>query len=181
MSNRNPKRLPAGVACLLLVLASAAPAGIENPGTVDGGGGRTAAGNCVLDSSVGGISGIAASAVSGVVARQGFIGQLAETTQLVVFASPGVIAEGGTVRLSGLAVLDDTTVTALAGSNIQWCAPVFPLAGIAPVGLATAATVSTNTSGMVTGTYLGVTGFVAVLVLDRGSDVRFEGTVYSIR
>jgi len=95
---------------------------------------------------------------------------LTEVTNVLVIASPAAMNEGGVLQLTGLAGLDDATVSALAGSNILWAAPGFPVASITPAGAATAAVVWSNTSGVVTGSYLGVNGSGLVLVLDSDPD-----------
>jgi len=91
-------------------------------------------------------------------------------TQLFVLATPAAVNEGGALQLSGVATLDDDTVTVLAGSNIVWLTPVYPFASVTAEGQATAALVWSNTTGSVTGQYLGVAGVGSVRVLDSNPD-----------
>ena len=136
--------------------------------TLDGGGQRIASASYTMDGSIGGIGGI--SSAGGDTAKNGYIGQLTEVTNLLVIASPAVTNECCVLQLSGLAALDDATVSSLDGSNILWAVPGFPIALITPAGAATAAAVWSNTCGVVAGACLGVTGSVLVLVLDSSPD-----------
>ena len=53
---------------------------------------------------------------------------------------------------------------------VQWQTPPAPIASIGPDGLATAGIVCQDTVGVVTGSYLGVSGWVSILVLDSDPD-----------
>lgn len=136
--------------------------------TLDAGGQRVTGGNIVMDASLGGIGGVATGGV--VTAKQGYIGQLTDVTNLTITATPASVNEGGTVQLVGLARLDDATALAVAGSNIVWRPVVYPVSALSPDGQATASTVYSSTTGIVTGAYLGVSGTGTFLVLDNNSD-----------
>ena len=85
-------------------------------------------------------------------------------------ATPTAVNESETSQLSGLAGLDDATVITIEGSNVVWIAPVYPVGTIGPDGQATLATVYADTSGTVTGQYLGVAGSTVILVMDSIPD-----------
>jgi hypothetical protein len=136
--------------------------------TTDSGGQRATSASYTMDGSIGGIGGISSAPADST--KNGYIGQLTEVTNLFVIALPSSVNEGSSLQLSGLAGLDDATVLALAGSNIVWTTPGFPIASISPAGAATAAIVWSNTSGVVTGTYLGINGSGMMLVLDGNPD-----------
>jgi hypothetical protein len=136
--------------------------------TVDGGGQRTASANYTMDGSVGGIGNI--STGGGIALKGGYVGQLTEVTNLAITAAPGSVSEGGSSQLSGIAGLDDATVVAVEGSNIVWSAPVYPISAVGADGVASAAIVYDNASGVVTGRYLGVAGSGLILVLNGNPD-----------
>lgn len=138
--------------------------------TTDGGGQRVTNASYTIDGSIGGIGGISSNASPPEAAKHGYIGQLTEITNLSVTASPPSPAEEATSQLGGIAGLDDGTVTLTDGSNILWSGPCYPIASINSAGLATAATVFSNTAGSVTGVYQGITGTVTLLVLDSNPD-----------
>lgn len=136
--------------------------------TIDGGGRRTASANYTMDGSVGGIGGI--SSASADTAKDGYIGQLTEVVSVTVTSTPNIVNENGTSQLSGKATMDDSTVSALAGSDVAWNGPVYPLASIDGSGLATAAAVYATTNGTFTGFYLGGSGSGILAVIDSNPD-----------
>jgi hypothetical protein len=160
----------------LVSVATAVYAGSRSGGgytlndTTDGGGLRATNANYAIDGSIGGIGGISSNASPAETAKHGYIGQLTDIKNLAVSASPPSPNEEATSQLGGIAGLDDGTVTLMEGSNILWRGPCYPIASISPAGLATAATVYSNTAGSVTGVYLGATGTVTLLVLDSSPD-----------
>lgn len=159
------------VALLAGALVQSAAAAGETPcATLDAGGCRVTGGGVTIDGSLGGIGGLAIddSAVQSL--RHGYIGQLTDVTTLTVTAVPGAVNEGDSCQLVAVAGLDDATALAVAGGEIAWAVPVHPLAGIAADGQATAALVCSNTPGVASGGYLGVSGAGALLVLDRDPD-----------
>lgn len=155
---------------LVWAAAQAGTADVQTCGTVDAGGQRVTCADVTVDGSLGGIGGISSDAGTAQTAKHGYIGQLTEVTNLAVTASLSSVNEGGVCQLTGVARLDDASVLALAGSNIVWLAHAHPVAGIAAVGQATASLVWSNTTGIVTGVYLGVTGSGTFLVLDSHPD-----------
>jgi hypothetical protein len=102
--------------------------------------------------------------------KSGFAGQLVEATNVAVTAAPSYVNESETEQLGDTAGQDDGTVSALNGSEIQWVPPVYPIAVLTPAGTITAAVVYADTAGAVTGAYVGVTGSVALVVLDSSPD-----------
>lgn len=136
--------------------------------TLDGGGQRATSANYTMDSSLGGVGGVSSN--NETTSRIGYIGQLTETTSLTVTATPTTVNETTTTQLSGTALMDDDTVTALTGSEIAWTAPTWPLDGITAGGIATAAAVYANTPATLNGSYLGVAGSGSLQVLDTLAD-----------
>lgn len=154
---------------LNLMLAVAAGA-LEHQSTVDSGGCRSsdAGATCTNDGSIGGIGGVARAEESS--ARAGYIGQLTEAASLSISASPSSVGESVSTQLGGSAVMDDDSVTLLAGSEIRWDAAEWPLSGIDSDGTATAALVYMDTSASVSGSYLDAEGSGSVLVEDTIAD-----------
>ena len=156
------------VSFVLTCYALSGPAATTVTSSVDGGGGASGAGATVNDGCIGGCVGV--SAAGATAARHGYAGQLAEPASLALKGSPGTLGEGAASQLSGAAVLDDDTLTALAGSDIVWGVCAYPLASLDPAGLATASLVYSNTAAEVRGTYLGVPGMATLQVLDTLAD-----------
>ena len=140
--------------------------------SVDGGGQRATSANYTMDGSVGGIASISTVASPPETVAGGYIGQLTEVASLTVTGTPAWVNEGATSQLSGMATLDDATVVALAGADVNWSSSgvPYPLSGIDASGVATAASVYQNTPATVTGYYLGVTSNATVQVLDSNPD-----------
>jgi hypothetical protein len=136
--------------------------------TTDSGGQRATSANYTADGSIGGIGGISTGTTQTL--KSGYIGQLTEVTNVTVVASPASANENDTLQLTGVAMLDDATMTTLAGNEISWATPGFPVASISPAGLATTTAVCSNTWGVVSGAFLGVNGSGLVLVLDSNPD-----------
>lgn len=166
-------RMNLGVAGLamgvILSCAAIAPAAsVLVTGTVDGGGQRATNATITLDCSIGGIGGVSTAGI--VTAKSGYIGQLSETTNLNLTADLNPVNEGGSSQLGGIALQDDSTVTVLVGSNINWSVPAFPAAGITLAGQISLTNVYADTSLIVTGSYLGVMGAGTLLVMDSNPD-----------
>lgn len=159
-----------GWSVLLAALAGvfAAAASELVTATVDSGGGRSSSANYTLDASIGGIGGI--SLGGDATARLGYCGQLTEVATLSVTGTPAQVPETSTTQLSGTATLDDDTHTALAGSEIAWAIPTWPIAQISASGVASAAVVYANLPATVNGSYGGVPGSASLLVLDMFPD-----------
>lgn len=153
---------------LAVLVAGTAWAAQSSPNTLTGGGGLSVAGNATVGATIGDWAGVAATSSGGnVVLKPGFIGQLREVTGITLTANPDIVAGGGTTQLSGLAMLDDDTVLVLAGRDVAWATPIWPLDVITGEGLASAAVVETFVPAPFTGTYLGVVGQGSVQVVAR--------------
>lgn len=156
------------IGATLLALASYAlttfAASVITTSTIDGGGLRTTSANYAMDGSVGDIGGI--SSASADTAKNGYIGQLTEVVSVSATGTPASVNEGATSQLSGTATLDDTTVTALTGSDIDWGFVTYPFQSVDGNGVLTAAAnVYASPVGTVSGYYLGSTGNASVQVL----------------
>jgi hypothetical protein len=132
--------------------------------SVDGGGQRSTSASYTMDGSLGGIAGIEGSGAD--TNKAGYIGQLTEVVSMTATGTPATINQGATSQLTGTATLDDTTVTALAGSDITWNTVTYPFQSVDGNGLLTAAAnVYANPVGNVYGSYLGTTSNASVQVL----------------
>jgi hypothetical protein len=117
-----------------------------------------------LDGSVGGIDGISSASVD--TAKNGYIGQLSEVISVSVTGTPATVNENATSQLSGAATLDDSSVSALSGSDIAWGFFAYPIQSITGSGLLTAvANVYSAPLGTFNGSYLGTAGTNSVTVL----------------
>jgi hypothetical protein len=117
-----------------------------------------------MDGSIGGIDGI--SGGSSDTNKNGYIGQLTEVVSLVVTAAPSSVSDTATAQLSGTATLDDNSVLALSGADVDWSSPniPYPILSINGSGLLSPASVYANTPGVVDGYYLGATNSAGLLV-----------------
>ena len=148
--------------CLLLAVA---PAAELTTAVLDGGGQRVESANYTIDGSITGVAGISASPGDEQVARHGYIGQLTDVVVLELAGSPHEVDEESTTQLTGLAVNDDDTITAVPGDQVAWDQPDWPLDLIGANGLALASIVYENTLGSFAGSWRGVTGDGEVLVV----------------
>jgi hypothetical protein len=123
-----------------------------------------------MHGSLSGISGISTTVSPPVTVRQGYIGQLYEVTSLVVTAVPAVVSEVSISQLGATATLDDGTILVVAGSNVSWGAISYPIASISASGLVTPSAVYADTTGTVSGYYLGASNTLSLLVLDANPD-----------
>ncbi len=160
---------------IFILLALLAPCAGEAVGgitaaAIDCGGQRIVGGNYTIDGSIGGIGGITSNASAVSTLKAGYLGQLTEVTNLAIVASPASVNEGGGSQLGGVARLDDGTLTLLTGTDVVWSAPVYPIGSISAGGVATALTVYADTPASGSGSYLGVTGSWAFLVLNSNPD-----------
>lgn len=138
--------------------------------SLDGGGGRSGAGNCTNDGCIGGIAGISTVVSPQETVKAGYLGQLSEVGSLSVTGTPASVNEGGTSQLGGAATMDDDTITALTGSEVTWNAPSSPVSSISASGLALTTNVYQDTAGNFSGRYYGVLGSGSLLVLDSLPD-----------
>ena len=138
--------------------------------TTDGGGLRTASASYTMDGSIGGIGGISSAASPAETLKAGYLGQLTEVSSVAVTGTPAQVTEYSTSQLSATAFMDDATVTPLAGSEIAWNSPAWPIQSISISGVATTLAVYANTPATVNGQFLGVSGSGSLLVLDSIPD-----------
>lgn len=148
-------------------LAGAATIALQ---TVDAGGAPASSANYAADQSLGGAVGISSAAAPESVARHGYVGQLADAAAFAVVPEADEVDEGDSQQLDGVATLDDDTVLAVAGDEVNWDAPAFPLADVSTAGVATATNVYEDTLAVATGTYSGVAGDGSFLVRNVGTD-----------
>jgi len=137
-------------------------------GSFDSGGGVSTSGSYQVTANLDMIGGIgnAGSETN----RTGYIGQLTEVISSSVTGIPSQVNENATNQLSGVATMDDATLTMLIGTDVTWSIPSFPIASISSNGVATMSAVYQNTAGTFSGTYLGVLGSGSLLVLDTIPD-----------
>jgi hypothetical protein len=155
-------KLPACIALALALALSSFAASVVS--TIDGGGQRATSANYIMDGSVGGIAGISSAASD--TAKHGYIGQLTEVVSLTATGTQPSINQGATSQLTGIATLDDSSVTALTGSDIAWSFVTYPFQSVSGGGLLTAvANVYANPVGNIYGSYLGATSNAAIQVL----------------
>lgn len=150
------------------VCGPAAFAATVQTSSLDSGGQRTTSGSYMMDGSAGGVAGISSAAAA--TAKQGYIAQLFEVTDVLIAAAPQSVEEGGTSQLSGIATCDDATATMLAGSDIGWNVLSGPILSISVAGVATSAVVYADSPASVQGKFLGVAGSLALTVLNTAPD-----------
>ena len=139
--------------------------------TIDGGGGRaTTDHGATLNISIGSIGGLVVDDGPGpCTAKSGFTGQLYDLTALEVAAAPATVNEGNTRQLNARGACDDSTCCALDAAP-SWSVIGGPLLSVSPDGLAMADTVYEDTPALAGASYGGVTGSVALLVLNVNVD-----------
>ena len=123
-----------------------------------------------IDSSISGVVGLAVASSPVLALKAGYAGQLYDATALVVSAAPATVNETATRQLSGMQLLDDSTLLAVSATAINWSVFSGPVASISAVGLATAGSVFQNTQATVQGTFGGFTGTLNLTVLDSIAD-----------
>lgn len=152
------------------LLLAVAPAAELTTSTLDGGGQRVTGGSYVIDGSLTGVTGISASPSDEQVARHGYIGQLTDMVALELAGSPHEVDEEATTQLTGLAMNDDDTVTAVSGDQVAWDQPDWPLDSIDATGLALADAVYEDTPGPFSGAWHGMSATGAVQVINVDED-----------
>jgi hypothetical protein len=157
-------------ALAFVLLCNSAWSGTTALSTLDGGGRHTTSPNYAMNGSISGISGVSSAMSPPVTTKLGYIGQLYEVTSLVVTAIPASVSEDSNSQLSATAMLDDGTVLAVADSNVSWGVATYPIGSINADGLVTPASVYTDTTGTVSGYYLGASNSLSLLVLDTNPD-----------
>lgn len=167
---RRPRRmltvvLPAA-SCILAALGPAVLAGTSFTSSFSGGG-HAGSADCSMNSSIGVVGGLATTGPVSFVTG----GLLPVTaTNLLVTVSPPVISEGSIGQLSGIARLDDGTVSVLDGGDIGWGPVTYPLGWVNAAGVLTATNVYVTAGGVVTAAYLGAYTNLCVTVLDTNPD-----------
>ncbi len=159
----------AGIALgILLACVGTGPADpVLRTAVLDGGGGRVAGGEIVLDASLGDGGGIASAGTATL--KAGYAGQLYDLTGLSVTASPASVAEGATRQLTAAAGYDDGTVGPLDGT-LLWSVVSGPLSGVSVSGLATAGPVWQATPATARATLGALRGTTTLTVLDTNPD-----------
>lgn len=124
------------------------------------------------DGTAGGIDGISNIASPSENLKQGYAAQLYEQIGLSISAPPSNnVNEGTTRQLQAAPLLDDTTtLTPLDPSTVTWSVVNGPITGISASGLATAGTVYQDTLGTVGGTAQGLSGQLALTILNVNVD-----------
>lgn len=159
---------------IMVVFAATVPAGADpvdpaiiTSGTIDAGGSRMTSSCYTVNATIGGPG---CEVTGGNMAiHAGFAGQLTDIRGLAVTSNPVLVDETNTCQLTGAAVMDDDSVTALEGPNITWLCLSPAVSGITE-GVLTAGIVYTATLARVEGRYLGMTGSTSVLILDDNPD-----------
>ncbi len=149
--------LVCGVVFAALLTPAAFASSVVTESTIDGGGLHATSANYAFDNSIGGIGGISSDSAD--TAKNGYIGQLTEVVSVVVTSQPDAVAVSGTAQLSGTATLDDSTVSILNGSDVDWSSPnePYPVASISGTGMLSPANVYAMSTATVDGYYLGAT------------------------
>ena len=159
---------------LLSALAHAGPRTSANYSIAtdsgDAGGKHATSASYTHDGSAGGITGVSTLAAPAGTAKHGYLGQLAVVTALQLAATPTTVNETATRQLSGVELLDDLTTIFVPAASISWNVVSGPLIDINSSGLATAGTTYQSTAATVQGSYAGVTGTLALTVLDSIPD-----------
>ena len=162
------------LACAVALTASAAPRNSLSYGvsveTADGGGGRSTSANYSNLSTIGGVAGLSSAPVPANTLKHGYAGQIFDVNSLALSATPPLVAETATTQLSGLATLDDATLTQLLGTDLKWTVLSGPIVGVTTAGLATAGIVPTNQSASIQGSCLGANGVLNLIVVDSDPD-----------
>lgn len=137
--------------------------------TTDNGGGRVTSANYTIDSSVN-ETGQQTTNGGQLLAKSGFAGQLYDAVSVLITLVPPTVAENATRQLSTALVLDDDTFLALAPAEVNWSIVSGPLLSISSGGAATAGFVYENSAASLSGQASGVTGNLALTVLNVGDD-----------
>ncbi len=123
-----------------------------------------------MDSSIGGVVGLSVAGSPVTALKAGYAGQLYDTAALVISATTTTMNETATRQLTGVQLLDDSTLLAVSAAAITWSVFSGPVTSISAVGLATAGTVFQNTPATVKGMFGGFTGSLNLTVLESIAD-----------
>ena len=135
----------------------------------DAGGRRVDSATTVIDGSLGGFVGISGNGTGTHSVKHGFAGQLYDLVAIEASANPTSIVENATRQLDVTGVFDDDTRGELE-SNPAWLVLSGPLASIDGSGRATADTVYEDTAAEAGATFAGLTGTVALLIVNTNPD-----------
>jgi len=139
--------------------------------TVDAGGRPAVTANYANVGSLGGIGGIGTVVAPSETARHGYVGQLLETTNIVLSGVPNTnVNENSTRQLAARFAYDDGTVTPLAAASVAWSVVNGPLSGVSAAGVATATNVYQDTPATVRGASGGRSNTLGLLVINTGID-----------
>lgn len=144
-------------------------------GTLDSGGQHITSSNYTMDASIGGIGGVGSGGVQTNIA--GFIGQLTEVSG-VTLTVPATVNSGSNAQVAAIATLDDNSIIILAGTDVAWGVPAYPVRSISASGLLTATNVTSDTPGVVNGSYLGMMGSAGFTVMHSSNAVDYGFYVY---
>lgn len=135
--------------------------------SLDSGGVEVASINYTNDGCAGGIIGTSTAISPSETAQNGYIGQLFEVTAISLYASASTInANGATSQLTGVALLDDNSVTQLSGSDVNWSMVSGPIASISTYGLLTTSSESVDSSAVIAGSWMGAASTTTLFVLN---------------
>ena len=156
-----------GIAAVLISFPSFGQVAVTSSGSFSGGGISTS-GSYSVTASLGCIGG---SSAGGTVFNSGG-GPTAQpgTAKALRLTVPASVNESATGQLSGTATMNDDTATPLAGSDINWSSPAWPILSITTSGVVSAAVVYTDTVATVSGQYLGNNDSAELLVRDSQPD-----------
>lgn len=140
------------------------------------GGGRVANASAIVTADISvGDPGSGVVTAGGVQAKGNLIGQLTDPRAFGIAVTPSAVNEGGTSQLSGVAMLDDATTLAVAGTQVAWSVGFGPVASLTASGLITTSPVLGPTSAQLRGSYLGLADPDGTLlnVIDTGESDAF--------
>lgn len=106
----------------------------------------------------------------GLTARSGFIGQLYEVIALEVTAPSTTLLEAASQQLAATVTLDDASLLLPDPARLRWEVRSGPILSISNAGLAIAGNVYQNTPAQVQGTWMGITGSLALTIRNTGDD-----------
>ena len=138
--------------------------------TADGGGARATSAAYTNVGTVGTVAGVSAIPVSGGLAKAGYVGQLLETTSVVVSATPSTVNETGTSQLAATQFFDDGTLREVPAHMVAWSVLSGPVVTINSAGLATTGAVYQNSQATVQGVVEGTAGTATINVLEMIPD-----------
>lgn len=160
--------LRGGIAAVLISFPSFGQAAVVTSSGSFSGGGISTSASYSMTASLGCIGG---SSTGGTVCNSGG-GPTAQpgTAKALRLTVPVSVNENAAGQLGGTATMDDDTATPLAGSDINWSSPSWPILSITTSGVVSTAVVYTDTVSTVSGQYLGNNDSAGLLVRDSLPD-----------